>query len=47
MYETDYSPLVPMESVSLHLYSDAYTCHRVPTHEMTDTRPCVGTLWHG
>ena len=25
-------PLVPMDSVYLHLYSDAYPCHRVPTH---------------
>ena len=24
--------LVPIESVSLRLYSDAYPCHRVPTH---------------
>ena len=24
--------VVPMESVSLRLYSDAYPCHRVPTH---------------
>ena len=24
--------VVPMESVSLRSYSDAYPCHRVPTH---------------
>ena len=24
--------VVPMESVSLRLYTDAYPCHRVPTH---------------
>ena len=27
--------LVPMESVSLCSYSDAYPCHRVPTHGLT------------
>ena len=24
--------VVPMESMSLRSYSDAYPCHRVPTH---------------
>ena len=31
---TVYRLIVPMESVSLRLYSDAYPCHRVSTHRL-------------
>ena len=32
--------IVPMESVSLRLYSDAYPCHRVPTHSL------ISVIWN-